>query len=343
MPSPSPISEIGMTSGLFRAVAAIAVALALLAGCSSAGSQAKMQLMEVDVALREPSWVPEKKVVLAVSEDRQSVVRVAVGEATVSEAPVRSKRIEDAGENLALSPEEPEVAYLGRPKAGEVSALDTDTLRLVDSYEVGDSPSYVTLDVQSQVLFALSEDGSRVSAAEIEAPDGVPPVEVGGGPETLIEAPEKGLEPAFWTAGPGGVAYYHGDPPERLVGRPMEAADIAVDLTSAQRAYVAEGERVVALEGDPQDYLEGDLVVTATRSLGEKVEHVASDELFVFAATKDRLIVMRRETLEIVEAVKFGPSLEGIEPEGVSGITVGTEDVYLTFEGVPYILSVEKP
>lgn len=335
-----------MTSGLLRAVVAVAAALTVLAGCSSAGSEPEMRLLRVDAPLREPTWVPEKKAVLAVSEDRRRVVRVDVP-ASGSEAAVRSRRIEDAGENLALSPEEPEVAYLARPEAGEVYGVDADTLRAVDSHEVGSSPGYVTLDVQSEVLFALSEDGSEVSSVELEASEKVPAVEVEGGPDTLIEAPEKGLDPAFWTWGPGGIAFYAGVPPERLVEKKIEAADIAVDLESSQRAYVAEDERVVALEGDPDKYLRGKLEVMAARNLGEGVERLACDELHVYAATKDKLVVMRREALEPVETVEFGRLLEreGVNPSGISGIAAGTgaDDVYLAYEGSPYVLSVEKP
>jgi hypothetical protein len=160
-----------------------------------------------------------------------------------------------------------------------------------------------------------------------------------------VESPEKGLDPAVWTASPGGVAFYGGDPLRRMVEERIEATDMAVDLSSMQRAYVAEGARILALEGDPEGFLEGELVAVKTRELGEKVEHVASDELHVFAATKHGLVAMRRESLEVVETVEFGRFLErrGIEPDGISGITVGKEDVYLTFEGEPYVLGVKKP
>ncbi len=197
--------------------AALVVGLVLTAGCSAAGSEQRVRLLEVDVPLREPSWIPNEEALIAPSEDQRQVVRADVGAATPgSRVPVHSEEFEDLGENLAVSLEEPGLAYLPRPEAGEISTLDTGSLRVVDEREVGDSPGYVSLDVQTEVLFALSEDGSRVSAMEIEAPNDVPLIEVGGGSETLIEAPEKGLEPAFWTAGPGGVSYYHGDPPERL-------------------------------------------------------------------------------------------------------------------------------
>ena len=337
-----------MTSPGRRAATVIALAagLALLAGCASAGSEPKAKLLRVGVPLTEPAWVPGREVMLALSEDRRGVVRVDVGkDASGSRPPVRSEPLEDLGENVAPNPEEPMRAYLPRPRSGEISVLDTGTLRVVDRYEVGDSPSYVTLDVQSEVLFALSEDGSEVSSVELETTEEVPAVEVGGGTETLVEAPEKGLDPAFWLSGPGGVAFYSGDPLERMVEERIEATDLAVDLSSMQRSYVAAGERVVVLEGDPAGVLEGELVVVKTRDLGEKVEHVASDELHVFAATKHELVAMRRESLEVVETVEFGRLLgrRGMTPDGISGVTVGREDVYLTFEGEPYVLSVKKP
>ena len=328
------------------ALVAPATALVLLGGCASAGSKPRVGLLRVDAPLQEPVWVPEEKVVLALDEDRRQVVRVNVGEATLgTPALVHSVELEDVGENLALSPEEPELAFLPRPGSGRISALDTDSLRVVDSYNVGASPTYATPDVQSEVLFTLSRDGSTVSGVGIETPEEIPDVDVGGGAETLLEAPEKGLDPAFWIAGAGSVAFYGGDPPERMIGRPMDAQDIAVDLASSQRAYIAEADRVVALEGDPERLLEGKLEVMATRSLGERVQHLTSGELHVFAATQDKLVAMRRETLEPVESVEFGPLFEreGVSPSGISGMTVGTEYVYLTLEGEPYVLSVKKP
>jgi hypothetical protein len=335
-----------MISALLKTTLLLVAALAALAGCSSAGSEQKLGLLRVDAPLREPVWVPEKEVVLALSEDRRRVVRADVGETTQGgRAPVRSIELDNVGENLTLGPEEPELAYLPRPWSGRISALDTGSLRVVGGYDVGDSPAHVTLDVQSEILFALSEDGSTVSGVRLETSEELPTVEVGGGTQTLVEAPEKELDPAFWVARPGGVAFYGGDPPRRMVGGPVEAVDIAVDLTSSQRIYVAEADRVVALEGDPERLLEGRLLFVAIRSLRESVEHVASDELHVFAATRSELVAMRREGLQIVESVKFGRLLEreGVSPTGISGMTVGKEGVYLTLEGEPYVLSIKKP
>jgi len=295
--------------------------------------------------LQEPVWVPGKEVLLALSEDRR-LVRVNVAESKPgARLPVRSVEFEDVGENLALSPKEPELVYLPRPESGRISALDTDSLRVMNSYDLGNSPTYVTLDVQSEVLFALSKDHSMVSGVGIETPKKIPAVEVGGDVRKLLEAPEKGLDPAFWIAGQDGVAFFGGNPPGRMAWKPMEAQDIAVDLTSSQRAYIAGADRVVALEGDPERLLEGNLEVMATRSVGERVWCLTSDELHVFAATRDKLVAMRRETLEPVDSVAFGPLLEreNVRPSDITAITVGAEDVYLTLEGEPYVLSVKKP
>ena len=195
------------------ALVALATALVLIGGCASAGSEQRVRLLRVDVPLREPVWVPEKEVVLALSEDRRRVVRFDANEATPGDhAPTRSVEFEEVGENLALSPEEPDLAYLPRPESGRISALGTDSLRVVDSYDVGDSPTYTTLDVQSEVLFAISKDGSTVSGVGIETPEEIPAVEVGGGARTLLEAPERGLDPAFWIAGRAALRSTAGTP-----------------------------------------------------------------------------------------------------------------------------------
>jgi hypothetical protein len=85
----------------------------------------------------------------------------------------------------------------------------------------------------------------------------------------------------------------------------------------------------------------------ASRDLGETVEAVTSDALYVYAATKDRLVVMLRETLKTVEVVDLEDQLahEGLHPTGISGITTGESagGVYLTLQGEPYVMIISKP
>lgn len=332
----------------------LAAVLGLLAGCAAIGApsdtEGEVALLKVDEPLREPAWVDGAGTLLVLGESEPVVVRLDPNaEAPPDEAPgpdavVRSRTFEGVGEDLVPNPEEPESFYLPQPESGRVAVLDTRTLETVDSLDAGISPRYASLAAQAGVLFAISKDGETVAGWDVEEEGRkFPSTSVSGGEEAVVEAPEKGLDPAFWVAGPEGLSYYSGEPPERLVGLPMGVRDIAVDRESAQRAYVIDDEdprRVVAVEGDPEGLDRGELEVMAHRRLYGEVECLASDELHVFAAMRGRLVVMRRETLEVVESVRFeGPARDATP----SGITVGKEDVYVTLSEEPYVLSVDKP
>lgn len=160
----------------------------------------------------------------------------------------------------------------------------------------------------------------------------------------MLEAPEKGFYPSFWLANRDGVSFYHGEPSpiKLLTDRRISVEDMALDLESSQRAYIAEAgsSRVVALEGDPEGLLEGRLLEVAAQDLGEQVEYVQAESTEVYAATRDKLFVMRREDLSVEETVDFREPLadEALKSAPVSGMAVGKEKVYLTLEGQPYVV-----
>jgi hypothetical protein len=316
----------------------------VLGGCGAAGAGQQVRLLEVEDPLKEPAWVPNDALI-AVSEDGSRVERVDPGAS--GSGRVLSVELRNLGENLALNPREPGQAYIARPESGRISELNTDTLRVVGGYETGGKPSYVTLGAQPGLLFALSEDGKEVLGVDLATSQELPTLRVDGDPKTLAESPEKGFDPALWVAGSQGTTYYGGDPLKSMAHSPQEAEDIAVDTESAQRIYLAEGSSLTALEGDPDGLLRGDLEEMASRDLGETVEAVASDALYVYAATPDELVVMRRETLETVETVDLTGEYEQkhLDPTGISGITTGESSggVYLTLEGEPYVVSISKP
>jgi hypothetical protein len=319
--------------------------LALVAvGCGAAGAGQQARLLRVDDSLKEPTWVPNDALI-AVSEDGRRVERVDFGAS--GSGRVLSADLDDLGENLALNPREPGQAYIARPGSGRISELNTDTLRVFGGYDTGGEPSYVTLNAQPELLFALSEGGTEALGVDLATSRELPGIRVDGGRKTLIEAPEKGFDPALWVGGSEGTTYYGGDPLESMAESPEEAEEIAVDTESAQRIYLAEGSRLTALEGDPQGLLSGDLEEMASRDLGDTVEAVTSDALYVYAATLEKLVVMRRETLETVETVDLRSKFEreGIDPTGISGTTTGESSggVYLTLEGEPYVMSISKP
>ena len=127
---------------------------------------------------------------------------------------------------------------------------------------------------------------------------------------------------------------------------PVNAGAFAVDIETAQRAYVGEGtsNRVVAVEGDPQGELNGELGSVAEQDLGERAEHLEAEDLRLSAATQDKLVEMRRENLDVLETVDFRSFLEqqSLGDARVSGMTVTGDRVYLTLEGEPYVLSIQK-
>lgn len=88
----------------------------------------------------------------------------------------------------------------------------------------------------------------------------------------------------------------------------------------------------------------GELQIAAEAELAS-AEYLAAQEGRLYAATNEELVVLDSETLEIVQTVKFGPILQGENLEGSkpSGLAVGGVTVYVTLEGEPYLLLVEKP
>lgn len=337
----------GRWLGKTSLLAALTVIAVLPGGCAASGEPAlpeKVDVLRVDAPLREPVWVPEKEILLALGADEPRMALVDPQTTGGSQA-AHSRELDGLGENAALNVREPEHAYLPLPGRGEISVVSTEDLRQLDSLDVGGSSARVTVDAASEILFTLSADGSEVTGTDLESSEQASTTEIDGGERTLLEAPEKGLAPAFWTAGPEGVAHYAGEPPERKAALPIAASDIAVDANIAQKAYVAEAGRVAAVEGDPEGLIEGELEVVAERRLGEEVEQLDSDELFVYAATADELVAMRRHDLRTVETVEFRQPLEeeALQEAPISGIAAGEESVYLTLAGEPYVLSIEKP
>ena len=90
--------------------------------------------------------------------------------------------------------------------------------------------------------------------------------------------------------------------------------------------------------------LEGGLEEVAEQDLDERAEHLDAVELRVHAATQNKLVQMKRDNLEVLETVEFRSFLEeqGFGEARVSGMAVTGDRVYLTLEGEPYILSIQK-
>ena len=347
-----------------RTVASVAGLLLVLVGatgCASVGAETfdargEVSLLRADAPLREPTWVGHENVLLALAADEPRVVKLDPGaEVPAADAPgegavVASEGLEDVGENLVTYHRKPGQVYLPQPDLDRVAVMDVANLSVEETLKMGDAPPLeAATQLNSDTLFTLSRDGSNVTAFDLEGGEILDEVGVGAGEGAMLEAFEKAQTPSFWVANRDGVSFYHGDPApiRRLTGEKIAVNDIAVDHESSQRAYVAEAGtgRVVALEGDQEGLLEGELLEVAERDLGEEVRHVETTTTEVYAATENRLFVLRREDLGVEETVDFREPIEDEAPKSapVSGMAVGEENVYLTLQGQPYVLSVDKP
>jgi hypothetical protein len=349
-----------MTSpGSLRA-AALAVLIVglglLLVGCGGDGGSAqaeeKIALLSVDAPLREPTYINKKDFVLALRENEPQVARFAAsagapGEGTLGpEAVTSSEELEGNVTSMAPNPLKADEVYLPQPDLNRVVLMNTLDLQTVRSFDFNEPPQWAVVHPGSQTLFALSEDGSTVSVLDLEDPGTPFDFKINAGEEARIDAPQRGLEPQFWAWGPDGISHYAGFPPDLKVSMPINAAAFAVDIETAQRVYVGEGtsSRVVALEGDADGFLNGELREVAEQDLGERAEYLEAGDLRVTAATQDSLVEMKRDTLDVLETTEFRSFLEqqGLGEARVSGMTVTGDRVYLTLEGEPYMLSIRK-
>jgi hypothetical protein len=365
-PDPTSGSKPGPGSRWGRAstVAGVALlSLSLLAGCAAANgtseetSGAKLELLRADSPLRAPTWVPKEGVLLAISEDGRELVRLDPGAGTrLGKGPgrlavVRSKSLGDAGENLAPNPRKLEDIYVPQPTLNRLTLVDVDTLRAKGSLEAGKAREWAAVHPGSKSLFYLSEDGSTVTGVSLDEGRRTFSVRAEGSKDAFLEVPEKGIEPAFYVVDPGGVEFFSGFPPERQVGKRIgvEEEAFTLDDDAAERVYVGEPSgQVDLIEGDPQDQLEGRLLVEKKVDLGEPAEYLESriaEELLVYAATESKVVAIRYDTMQIVGSVDFRRPLKqkSLKEAKVSGMTVGEKRVYLTLEGEPYSLSVKKP
>ena len=80
----------------------------------------------------------------------------------------------------------------------------------------------------------------------------------------------------------------------------------------------------------------------AEAELKSPAEYLAAQEGRLYVATNEALVMLDSQTLETVEFIPIlhGENLEGSKP---SGLAVGEGTVYVTLEGEPYLLLVEKP
>ena len=248
------------------AIAALLAGLiALLTGCGSEeGSAAadrpekEVAVLKVETPLRAPTWSLGEQAVFAVGQDGRRLVKVDVtgGGFTPDErrpeAVASSQKLDGAaGENLALERDRtPDKIYVPIPDRHEVYVSEKDDLLKVQTFEAGESPAQVALGRSSGTLFALSEDGSTVTAVDLVGKEVVAQIRVDGGEGANIGTSEVKGERGLWVASSDGVGFYEGSSFERLARTPIDAGALAVSDVSPERAYVsdASSRRIVGIQ-----------------------------------------------------------------------------------------------
>jgi hypothetical protein len=177
---------------------------------------------------------------------------------------------------------------------------------------------------------------------------------VQAGPEAELDGTERGRLIEYHVAGPRGIAHYKGDvgSVERKDGIALSAHRTLGDLVKPTRLYVAEEGTGRLLAVGEKPALDG-LAVAAEADLGEPVEYLGVDATRIYAATRNKLVVLETDSYEgyddnkfsIVDTIDFRRPLEGdvLQRAPLSGLAVGDDRVYLTLEGEPYVLSITKP
>lgn len=306
---------------------------------------------EVDAPLRDPAWASTEGVALALHEDGRELVRLRADASFDATRNFLSSRSEDldgvGGENLALERgRRPDLIFVPKPGRDQVTAVENDDLLEAWSTSAGESPARVALGgestgLESQTLFALSADGSTVTAVRLEDREELGQVEVAGSEDTLIEASRAGAGRAFWLAGPEGVALHGLGSSEPLAASPMSAAALAADPEQPERAYVggSGSGRIVAFEPD-----DGSLKAVAEADLGEEVLDLVAEPDRIYALTGSRLVVFDAGSLKVEEKVTLRTDevREAVPDARPSGLAVG-EDVFVTLEGEPFVLLTDKP
>lgn len=344
-----------------RVVALTVVGLAAFAGCTAEGAlpaAERVTVVQIEVPVRAPVWSDDAEAIYALTEDPARVVKIEPYDpesgAALAARTALSAPLEDVGENVVTSPSVRGAVYVPQPSLGRVLFLGLDELRRLGTFDAGPAPSYLAVDVGSQVLLALSEDGSTVTGVRLRDFSTLPPERVLAGRKAELDGPPRGRLIDYFVVGPRGVVHYKGAAGgvEKKGALPINGHVSATDPIKIERVYVAvEGtDRLLAVGVKPA--LDG-LTVAAVARLGEPVEHVGADQLRVYAATRTKLVVLESNSFEgyqndrfpLVETIDFRTAVQNPALEGapLSGLAVGDERVYLTFKGEPYVVSIAKP
>lgn len=310
--------------------------------------------VRVPAALREPIWAGSGHALVAL-DDRHRVVKVVPGGAPRA-TPVQSRvsaGMPAIGRNVVVSPVDENVLYVPEPGQDDVAVLSLADLHRIGSLEAGPSPAYLTTNKGFGMLLALSRDGTRVTPVEVGFRDTVDAPQRFSSPVTEIDGAVRGSYVDYSALTGSEMIHEKGDPSHVGVnGRiPVVAETAAGDKWKTSRVYAAVKGTDELLAIDTTHELNG-LEVVGRAHAGSPIDYLGADKTRVYAATESVLVVLAANTFEgydhgkmtIMRRIHFRDALPAsVRNAPLSGLAVGPNRVYLTLQGVPYVLSVAKP
>lgn len=340
-------------SAVALVAAAFAVNACVMGGAPSPRPGA-VAVLTIPAPIAEPVWSRNAHALFALTAAGSRVARIDPMRLTGEQQAemVTSEAFVDTGENVVAGIVR-DVVWLAQPHRGRVLALTTDDLRRKHTLPAGESPSFLALDSGSDHLLALAANRSTVTPIDLHTGDRLPPVAVETGSEAEVDGAKRGRRIDFHLTGLAGIKHFKGSPGAVTMkgGSEIGVESSAGDLVKPSRIYVAEQgtNRLLAVESHRWG---AGLHTVASLRLDAPVLHVGVDETRVYAATENRLVVLKTDsfegydnnTFEVVATVEFRDSLEGATAKApLSGLAVGSERVYLTFEDARSIVGIEKP
>ncbi|TDH49420.1 hypothetical protein E2F47_20805 [Mycobacterium eburneum] len=342
---------------LLRGCAVVATAAALgAAGCSSPGAtlerSPEVVVTALEAPLHDPVWSYRRHTLVGLTADHR-VAEVA-NPARPDAIRTRVSAPMDAGRNLQISQKDDATVFVPRPQHGTVAVVDLASLTVLEEFDAGPAPAYLSEDAGQRVLLALAADGSSVTPVDQYGWKKLPTATIDGAPAEFIDGANRGRAIDYHLYGPSGIHYYKGpsSPPTERGSLAMDVVAAAGDGTKVTRSYVAARDQGVLYAVDSGRGGEGLEVVGTARLPSAPIRYLGTDDTRVYAATDHDVVVFeaasvtgyRQHTIPIVSVIDYRSGLPaGAKSAPLSGMAVGPHRVYLTLAGQAHLVSVTKP
>ncbi len=342
-------------SPLRRWRAAAVVSVVVTVGCSAPGASLEaapeVVVGSVGATVHHPVWSYDMHALIGLTDDNR--LAEITDPLTADHTNTRLSAPMPAGRNVQISRKDQRHVYVPQPQRGKVAVIDLSTLHLVDEFDAGPAPAYLSEDSGMRILLALSADGLSVTPVEQYGFRQLPTASITGDPADTIDGANRGRDIDYHLYGRSGIRYYKGpsSPPDERGSLNLDVAVSASDGAAVTRSYVAGHDDDVLYVVDSRRGGEG-LEVLGTTRLPSPIRELGTDDTRIYAATDRELVTLETDsftgfpdrTVPVLRTINYRASLPpAAQSARLTGMAMGPHRVYLTFAGTPYVVGVAKP